>query len=408
MRLTHLSLTNFRNFTRLDVDVPGKTVLLVGDNAQGKTSLLEAIYFLATLASFHASQDRQLINFLASREALAVARIVADFQRGHRTHRLEVRIIQEMNGFESAPKMRKEVLFDGAKLKTNEAVGHFNAVLFLPQMLSIVDGAPEERRRYLNLALAQVIPHYADELADYTRALTQRNALLKQLSEHPGDPSQLDYWDDLVTKSGAQVIFQRIRAVQELERLAVRLHSELTKGCEVLRLSYQPAYDPMPQAPGQYQLALEAAVDRSGIPVEQIRSGFKEKLIRVRSEEIARGVTTVGPHRDELRFLSNGIDLGSYGSRGQVRTAVLALKLAEVSWMKEKTGHWPVLLLDEVLAELDLQRRADLLLRLADCEQALLTTTDLDLFDPEFVHKNTLWRIQAGRLTEEDQHGNQG
>ncbi len=404
MRLTHLSLTNFRNFTRLDVDVPGKTVLLVGDNAQGKTSLLEAIYFLATLASFHASQDRQLINFLAGREALAVARIVADFQRGRRSHRLEVRIIQETNGLEAAPKMRKEVLFDGVKLKSGEAVGHFNAVLFLPQMLSIVDGAPEERRRYLNLALPQVIPHYASALAEYTRALTQRNALLKQLSEHAGDPSQLDYWDDLASSSGAQIIFQRIRAVQELERLAVRLHSELTQGCEVLRLSYQPAYDPLPQVPGQYPLALDAPVDRSGIELEQIRSGFKEKLLRLRPEEIGRGMTTVGPHRDELRFLSNGIDLGSYGSRGQVRTAVLALKLAEVAWMKEKTGYWPVLLLDEVLAELDLQRRADLLLRLADCEQALLTTTDLELFQPDFVHKNTLWRIQGGRLVEEDQH----
>ncbi len=407
MRLTHLSLFNFRNFSRLDVDVPGKTVLLVGDNAQGKTSLLEAIYFLATLASFHASQERQLINFLAGREALAVARIVADFQRGRRSHRLEVRLIQETNGLEAVPRLRKEVLLDGAKMKASEAVGHFNAVLFLPQMLSIVDGAPEERRRYLNLALAQVTPHYASALADYTHALTQRNALLKQLSEYSGDPSQLDYWDDLVSDSGAQVIFHRIRAVQELERLAVRLHSELTQGCEVLRLSYQPAYDPLPQTPGQYPLALDAPVDRTGFTQEQIRLGFGEKLRRMRQEEIARGVTTIGPHRDELRFLSNAIDLGNYGSRGQVRTAVLALKLAEVAWMKEKTGHWPVLLLDEVLAELDLQRRADLLGRLADCEQALLTTTDLDLFNPDFVRQNTLWRIQGGRLVDEESHDNQ-
>ncbi len=141
--------------------------------------------------------------------------------------------------------------------------------------------------------------------------------------------------------------------------------------------------------------------------MEQIRSGFKEKLLQARPEESARGVTTLGPHRDLLRFLSNSVDLGNYGSRGQVRTAVLALKLAEVAWMKEKTGHWPVLLLDEVLAELDLQRRADLLLRLEDYEQAMLTTTDLKLFDPDFVHKNTLWRIRAGRLLEDEPNESQ-
>ncbi|HEX7973124.1 MAG TPA: AAA family ATPase, partial [Anaerolineales bacterium] len=167
MHLTHLSLTNFRNFTRLDLDVPTGPVLLVGGNAQGKTSLLESIYFLATFVSFHATSDRQLINFLASREPLAVARIVADFNRSENgplpsvSHRMEVRIIQEANGFNGAPRLRKEVLLDGVKRKINEAVGEFNAVLFLPHMLRVVEGAPEERRRYLNLALAQVLPRYA-------------------------------------------------------------------------------------------------------------------------------------------------------------------------------------------------------------------------------------------------------
>jgi DNA replication and repair protein RecF len=132
--------------------------------------------------------------------------------------------------------------------------------------------------------------------------------------------------------------------------------------------------------------------------LEKIQQGFQEALARVRGEEVARGVTTIGPHRDELRFLSNGIDLGTYGSRGQARTAVLSLKLAEVAWMKEKTGQWPVLLLDEVLAELDPERRADLLARLAESEQALLTTTDLDLFEPQFVAGTGQWTVSNGRL----------
>ena len=372
--------------------------MLVGDNAQGKTSLLEAIYFLATLTSFHASSDKQLINFIEARQNLAVGRIVADFCRGVENHHLEVRIIQEPNGQNGGTHLRKEVLLDGVKRKAGEAVGQFNAVLFLPQMMGVIEGGPDERRRYLNLALAQVIPHYQPALAEYNKAILQRNALLKQLFERKGDASQLDYWDDQIATHGAQLIHVRIRAVQELERLAARTHRELTHANEVLRLSYQPAYDPLPQATGQFALPLDAAVDRIGFSQEQIRKGFLECLEKKRYEEIARGVTTIGPHRDELRFLANGIDLGTYGSRGQARSAILALIIAEVAWMNAKSGHWPILLLDEVLAELDTERRFDLLARLDQTEQVLLSTTDLDLFDPEFVNQAIVWRVAGGRV----------
>lgn len=400
MHLNHLSLTNFRNFSRLDAEVPPGTVLILGENAQGKTSLLEAVYYLATFVSFQASSDRQLINFISAREPLAVARIIGEFTRAGANHRIEVRIIQEPNGFSPALHLRKEVLVDGVKRKLSEAVGMFNAVLFLPQMMAVIEGAPEERRRYLNLALAQVLPAYPEILAEYTKNLTQRNALLKQLSERGGDAGQMVYWDERLAQTGAQLIHARIRAIQELEGLAARVHRELTRSEEILRLYYQPSYDPLPSPAGQLALPFDAPVDRSRLPLEDIRLGLLKKLDAVRSEELVRGVTLYGPHRDDLRFLSNGIDLGTYGSRGQVRTAMLALKLAEVSWVKEKTGQQPVLLLDEVLAELDTQRRADLLGRLATANQALLTTTDLDLFDPNFVRRGRVWCIQAGRLHE--------
>ncbi len=398
MRLTHLSLTNFRNFTRLDLEVPAGTIMLVGDNAQGKTSLLEAIYFLATLTSFHASSDRELINFIEARQPLAVGRIVAEFTKGLENHRLEVRLIQEPNSGNGDTHMRKEVLHDGVKRKSGEVIGQFNAVLFLPQMMGVIEGGPEERRRYLNLALSQVVSHYQGTLAEYNKALLQRNALLKQLFERKGDASQLDYWDDQIATYGAQLIQARIRAIQELEKLAARTHRELTHANEVLRMSYQPAYDPLPQTPGQFALPLDAAVDRAGFTHEQIRKGFLERLQRLRTEEISRGITTIGPHRDELRFLVNGIDLGTDGSRGQARSAILALKIAEVAWMHDKSGHWPVLLLDEVLAELDPQRRFDLLERLGQSEQVLLSTTDLDLFAPGFVKAATIWQVTGGRV----------
>jgi DNA replication and repair protein RecF len=305
MFLKHLSLTNYRNYARLDVDVPPGAVLLVGANAQGKTSLLEAVYFLATFVSFHAESDRQLINFVAGREPLAVARIVAEFCRqgasgqdaSHpsSSHRLEVRIIQESNGLNGGVRARKEVLLDGLERKVSEAVGAFNAVLFQPQSLRVVEGAPDERRRYLNLTLAQAIPRYAAALADYTRALSQRNALLKQLNERGGDASQLAYWDELLAAAGASLISARIKSIQELERLAARAHSHLTRGAEVLRLSYEPAYDPLPQPERQYALPLNAPLDRSSISLEKIQQGFLESLERLRAEEIARGVTTIGP-----------------------------------------------------------------------------------------------------------------
>jgi len=403
MYLTHLSLTNFRNFARLDVDVPRGPVLLVGDNAQGKTSLLEAIFYLATFNSFHAAHERELINFLAARDPLAVARIVADYRRQgegatREPHRLEVRLIQETNAFNGSPRLRKEILLDGVKRKVGEAMGAFNAVLFLPQMLRVVEGAPEDRRRYLNLALAQVLPRYASALMEYGQVLSRRNALLKGLNERGGDVAQLDYWDEMLANYGAQLIYDRIHAVQEMERLASRAHRELTRGLEAFRMDYQPSYDPLPRKKNQISLPLDTPVNRANLPLESIQKGFAEQLVRSRSEDILRGVTSAGPHRDEVRFLANGVDLGTYGSRGQARTAVLSLKLAEVSWMKSKTGQWPVLLLDEVLAELDLARRSDLLARLSQSEQALMTTTDLDLFDPTFVSGTTLWKIQAGRL----------
>ena len=397
MRLSHLSITNFRLFSRLDMDLPRRILLLVGSNAQGKTSLLEAIYFLATFTSFHAQSDRQLINFLAGKETLAVGRLVATYQRVDKTHKLEVRLIQELNGI-GGTKVRKEVLLDGVKTQPNSIVGHFNAVIFLPQITSIIEGRPEERRRYLNLAIAQAKPGYTQVLADYNKTLIQRNALLKQLNERGGEINQLDFWDTVLTSKGAAIIQARIQAIKELEILAGRVHEKLTNSSEMIRLIYQPSYDPLQKPEGQFALPIQTSIQRDGFTLSQIQQGFAEKLLGARREEIARGVTTIGPHRDELRIQCNGIDLGDYGSRGQIRTAILSLKLAEVDWLKEKTGEWPVLLMDETLAELDTQRRACLLEYLNSVEQAVLTTTDMNLFPEGFSGHCERWQVNQGNI----------
>lgn len=395
MHLKHLSLTNFRSLTRLDTDLPRRAVVLVGQNAQGKTSVLEAIYFLAAFTSFQTHADRQIVNFHEAKNPLAVTRLVADYQRGKTKHRLEARLILEPTGA-NGQRLRKEILLDGVKRHANDVIGHFNAVIFVPQMSQIIEGGPDERRRYLNLALAQTVPSYARALGEYSQALSQRNALLKALNEGNGNRDQLQVWDEALGRFGAQIILWRIQAVKEIERLASRIHHELTRGTEILRLAYEPAYDPLPKPDGQLGLKLDTVIDRSLIELDEIQEGFLARLKEIRGEEIARGVTTIGPHRDDLRFIINKADVSDYGSRGQMRTTLLALKLAEVEWMKERTGEYPVILLDEVMAELDTSRRADLLKYVGEDRQVLFTTTDLTLFSPEFVNDAEIWDVRGG------------
>lgn len=397
MYLTHLSLTDFRIFSRLDQDVPQKALVLVGDNAQGKTSLLEAIYFLSAMDSFHAGHSSEVINFSAQEKPLAVGRIVAEYIKGRKKHQLEIRIIKDSRN-NNGGYVRKEALLDGKAHNLSSLIGHFNAVLFLPHMLSMITGSPSTRRSYLDLTISQVDSRYNQHLSAYNKAISQRNALLKQLQERGGDPDQLAFWDEKIVQSGAYLIHARIQSIREIEEQAAQIHQELTRGQEVLRLQYHPAFDPLPQARKQIELPLNTTLDRSGIRLEDIRVRFREGLLENRQQEIIRGVTTIGPHRDDLAFLSNSVQLGTYGSRGQIRTTLLSLKIAEIHWFKEITGHWPVLLLDEVLAELDDVRRRDVLERLTLTQQSFLTTTDYSLFTPEFKEKSQRWVIEGGRL----------
>ena len=400
MVLTSLSLTNFRIFNRLEAEVPRRILLLVGENAQGKTSFLEAIYYFATLNSFNATNDRQLINFAALKDEQPVARLMAGYQRADGTHRLEIRLILDA-GMNGSGRLRKEILIDGVKRNQQDIDGKFISVIFLPQMMRILEGGPEERRRFLDNVLSQAFPGYAKANNEYATAITQRNALLKQLAERGGDFEQLNYWDEMIVSRGALIIHSRIRAIQEMEKLAAFEHMKLTNEKESLSLIYQPAYDPYPNSQNQMKLNIASPLKRSEIPLEEIKTGFARKLKEIRKEEIVRGVTSIGPHRDELRGVSNGIDLGIYGSRGQIRSAIISLKLAEVKWLKETTNEWPVLLLDETLAELDHQHRMDLMKKLLDCEQVILTTTDKNLFSDAFTKNCAIWNVKAGRIAPE-------
>jgi len=387
MFLTHLSLTNFRAFSRLDMDMPRRILLLVGDNAQGKTSLLEAVYFFSTFTSIQSSSDRQAINFLVLEEPIPVSRLVANFVRDDHQHQIEIRLILEQNGNGNGQRFRKEILVDGNKRSAYQAVGLFNAVILLPFMTRIIEGGPEERRKYMNYALAQVIPGYAKALSEYSQSLAQRNALLKQIAERNSDISQLDYWDTIIAERGSILQFHRVKAIQEIEILANKIHRSLTDDREILQFSFLPALNFNNSQKNDYLL------DKNKGDFQQL---FLDSLKVKQKEEILRGVTTIGPHRDELRFIVNDLDMGDYGSRGQIRTTMLALKLAELEWMKNQTGEKPVLLLDETLAELDQKRREKLLQAIIDGDQTILTTTDMKLFNHDFSEHATIWHIQQG------------
>jgi len=397
MRLTSLSLTNFRIFNRLEVEFPQECLVIAGDNAQGKTSFLEAIYFLTTLSSIVASHDRQLINFSALKEPIPVSRLVANFIRKDSNHRLEIRLILDA-GNTGISRLRKEILLDDVKRGQQKSIGLFNSVIFLPQMMKILEGGPEERRKYLDNFISQVHPVYARAVNEYSNALSQRNALLKQISERGGDPAQLDYWDELVCENGAIIIYHRIEAAREIERIALQEYRSLTHESESFRLIYQPAYDPQQNSDDPLKQNFLSAMQRPHIEVVEIKAGFARQLKVNRKEDLVRGLTTTGPHRDELRTYSNEIDLGNYGSRGQIRSAVMSLKLAELKWLYLKIGEWPLLMLDETMAELDHQHRRDLEERLKGYDQVILTTTDRHLLSENFLENCALWQVKSGKI----------
>ena len=405
MHLRHLSLTNFRLYSRLEVDLPPQAILLYGDNAQGKTSLLEAIYVLATGRSAHTTSDRQLINWLASEDGLTPhARLAADVVRTDRALHIDMVLLLEPAKTEDGWRFRKQIKVNGAVVRATDLIGQIAVVMFLPDDVEIVSGGPANRRKYLDNALSQVDVEYARALDLYTEVLSQRNALLKQLAESGGTPDygadKLLYWDEQLAGAGATITLKRQTMIAELEQLADRLHRDLTRERHTLRLRYQPAFNADQPIGPVYQrsMNLDLPTQSPEATFEQAKGSFLKQLEAKRKEELVRGTTLIGPHRDEVRFIADEIDLGVYGSRGQQRTAVLALKLAEVHWMRAKINDWPILLLDEVMAELDAHRRSFLLQQINGANQSILTATDPEMFTAEFRVQAKMVKVMRGRI----------
>ena len=399
MLVEHLSLTNFRNYARLEISLPAnRPVVLHGDNAQGKTSLLESIYYLAASRSPYTASDRQLIHWRAEDEPIPFARLAADVQsRVHGFNRIEMALVLERTP-DGGQRFKKTIRVNGADRRVMDIVGMVAVVLFLPQDLSLIEGPPTDRRRFMDTTLSQVDKDYLSALNTYDKVLPQRNALLRRIAEKQSSVGELAYWDEQLVESGSILIAGRQKFLRELEVDAQQAHLDLTAKRELLTLSYQPSFPPSAQGNGQLSFNTLGLDLHRQLEPDDIAPQFAEQLEVGLDESINRGVTLFGPHRDELRLNINDHDAGLYGSRGQARTAVMALKLAELSWMKTRIGEWPILLLDEVVAELDSKRRAYLLDRIDGATQTLLTTTELDIFPAPFLERAAIWQVNGGQI----------
>jgi len=399
MHIEHLSLTNFRNYARLELSLPADApVVLHGANAQGKTSLLEAIYYLATAKSPYTASDRQLINWRVEDDPLPFARISAEIGSQKRPlTRLEITLMIERTP-EGGSRLRKVIKVNGVEKRVMDIVGLVNVVLFLPQDLTLVEGSPSDRRRFIDDTLGQVESVYLEAVDEYEKVLPQRNALLRKIAERRGSPRELEFWDEKLVKAGSVIIAERQRFLREVQALAQTAQYELTGNREMLTLRYQPSFLPTFAGDGQLSFDMLGLDLHRELTPDQIAPQFAEQLKAEQRESIQRGATLCGPHRDELRLFINERDIGLYGSRGQARTAVMAFKLAELEWMRQRIGEWPILLLDEVVAELDAQRRAYLLTRIDGATQTLTTTTELDIFTEEFLRRATIWQVKEGQI----------
>jgi DNA replication and repair protein RecF len=399
MHIEHLSVTNFRNYARLELSLPAQSpVVLHGENAQGKTSLLEAIYYLAAARSPYTTTDRQLIHWRTQDDPIPYARLTADVVSRHSSlSRIEITLLIERTA-DGHQRLKKVIKLNGVQKRVMDIVGLVNAVLFLPQDLTLIEGSPGDRRRFMDNTLSQVDAAYLQALDRYDKVLPQRNALLRRIAERQAGPSELGFWDEKLVAAGSVIIAGRQRFLRELEISAQRAHEALTGRRETLTLRYQPSFVPTVEGNGQMSFETLGLDLHREMSAEEIAPQLESQLQAEQKLSIHRGATITGPHRDELRLFINDRDVGLYGSRGQARTAVMALKLAELSWMRDRIGEWPLLLLDEVVAELDAQRRAFLLERIDGATQTLMTTTELDIFTPEFLQRATIWEVEAGQI----------
>lgn len=390
MYLSRLSLTNYRNYEALDLTLGPGMSLFTGDNAQGKTNLLESIYLLATIRSPRSSNDSDLVRWEAAAADSPVARIAGHARRRHGEVDVTVAVgLAQQAGVDGRKShASKRLQVNGVPRRASDVVGQIAAVLFTAQDIELLTGPPALRRRYLDITISQVNPLYLRSLQRYSRILLQRNSLLRQLQEGHGRADQLGFWDQELAREATFIVSTRAAATSWLATRAADAHTRLSGGSETFAIAYQPQLPP--------ELAPATLETEPGV----FREAFASALLAVQRREVAAGVSLFGPHRDEALFTINGVSAGSFGSRAQQRTGALALRLAETAYIETEAGDKPVLLLDDILSELDQQRRHSVLEALGGVDQLLVTATEIDPAAMGALASAHRYRVQAGSITE--------
>jgi DNA replication and repair protein RecF len=362
MYVRHLSLSDFRNYRRLELELPAGLLLFLGRNAQGKTNLLEAVHLLSTTRSPRTSGDAELINWDAFRDGPPVARIVAEAERRRGTARVEMAVRGPDEGHSRAG---KRLRLNGVPQRASQVVGQIGSVFFTPQDLDLIGGAPSLRRRYLDITLSQVDGRYLAASQDYAKVVLQRNALLRRIRDGAARSDELAFWDSRMAEKGAYIVETRVGATGRLAGLAAAAHRDLSGGVEQLSLVYEPRW-------ARDWTADDMAAKDAGA----LAAAFLGTLAQSRPQEIGAGASLWGPHRDDLLFLIDGRPAATFASRAQWRTAALALRLAEARFLLDATGDHPVLLLDDVLSEMDDDRRRAVLDAFAGFDQVWITSAE--------------------------------
>ena len=359
MIIKSIELVNFRNYEQLSLTFDSGTNILYGDNAQGKTNILEAAYLSGTTKSHKGSKDKEMIRFDCEE-----AHIRTIVEKNEKEYQIDMHI--RSKGSKGVAVNRMPIK------KASDLFGILNIVLFSPEDLNIIKEGPAERRRFLDIELCQLDKIYLSDLAKYNKVLNQRNKLLKDINFRPDLIETLSVWDAQLVDAGKRIIQRRKEFIEKLNDIIGEIHSNITGGREHLVLKYEPCIDDI---------------------------FFEDELIRAKQKDLKLCQTTVGPHRDDMLFSVDGIDIRKYGSQGQQRTSALSLKLAEIEIVKTLIHNTPVLLLDDVLSELDSNRQNYLLNSISDI-QTIITCTGLEEFVKNRFHINKVFRVVNGKVGE--------
>ncbi|WP_418791249.1 DNA replication/repair protein RecF [Phosphitispora sp. TUW77] len=368
MLVNGISLHNYRNYQEIHVDFHQMLNIIIGRNAQGKTNLLEAIFYTVTGKSHRTGFDSELI-FWGEKNF----RIILNGERF--SGKVKIEILTRSDG-------KKVLKVNGQpKKKLSELIGIINAVLFSPEDMMLVKGGPSIRRRYLDIEISQVSKYYCNSLVNYNRILLQRNSLLKAVREGEENEELLNIWDKQLAEYGVYIIKKRNEVIKKLIPIAKKIHLNITEGNEELNLIYEPSIN----------ISME---DFEG----SAEDNFLKKLKVNRKAEILKGITLSGPHRDDIDIKIGNINVKSFGSQGQQRTSALSMKLSEIEFMKNETGDYPILLLDDVMSELDSNRRKYFLNVVKGRVQTFVTSTGIkDVFDT-IIDNSRIFEAQSGNI----------